>query len=1543
MIASEGADSLRGLHQDLIALSENRLANVDRLWGELEAHIDQFKQLLDKKSRTEASRQAVYSGLFDNIFTDLISSNPLTSASLGTISLDDVEYAVNAEFRDGTIQLADALDLDELEASRLFLAAQEEAEALDRSVLVTALIHFHAQREFMLDTLRLILYIGTNQDTDEPTRDVFHELITMILETKEGPLRNGSLYAQKCLVAMGEIEKWLQGLAERIQGALALGQALTKEHDEVMSLQQKSLNQQHESLAAVLTYLVKENFTMVEDFYKLLDHVPILERWTALSVHYVPILLAFTSQYGSPEGGASRTDARSIHTKIMHARENKPWILVPLQAATIIWWLAEYSGWYTDQIPSSPLRGVNLEAEAQSRSDSFFQALNDGAFQCMLSICFKTRSQDWYDPAKVGLIDFLLRDSNMLPQDALPLANYLQDLMMEQLEGFAEAFITNMPDALRKFKTEEDDQRRQLQSGLQLHLQSGLAEQDLHLERFLVIMSYAYEGREDAAQSFWTDRDGNLHGFLQWASRRQSTPCVSAFCETFRAISEGPESAEAAHRFLLEENTHPTGRIRKASSLSWAQMFGELHFYALKIREHPTAVLPTTQTSGKSRNFDVDEPESAMMLECYLRLTSHLCCQSQVVRNWILSSEKAAMPETLLALCQSSVPKRIQACVFTTIRSLLIEKDIVVSHGIWTLLDQWCSGGFAHAINIPRPAKLANPAAWAEELTFEAIANDFEESNAFVAMLQTLLAPVSGDTLLKDILPFPEQIGSAHRMPGVEPYIDFVLGTIFSSRLLLLEDSIQLRMLSWNTLHFISTCLGAFNEDLLIIANKSAMSVDSAMSTSSLLNYARLHPFHRTMEWMFNDRVLTALFAISHQDINEISQSLADSPLIMAVTTAIEVMDQIMTLQSTYLDVVRPLIKLQTSGHRQPVIDPSLTSFEDFVANNLRLILDLGLYCGSGHRNLVLSSLSLLGKLSASRKLNVSRPSRAGVSLAGNRLIGVLSQGNDLESIVRSLNAALEFDLRELNEGPNSSAYAIKVAILDFIGGALAVSPEKPNIAHALLGFSCRTDSIAVADDSMFSKGMSVFHAILRIGVQYPNGEEGTMSSWALSVKRKALEILGSLRKSTLTSECCLAELNDTSFLTGQFLTQVKLDANVAWDGLRPDDPDFLFTNSALALEAYLQQRCSILEYTSAEMRLISLGHTSSQNHSIISTVLGSSLLPTGEQCSNLSIFDLLDFLDLKFESLRTPQVNCFAGVDFSIGLEALPNTETSLYNLRIVEEVLALRRNELVQGGRILDPAQAELAELEAFGLVLHFTAENNQRLLKAVRIATLVAWADTLVLLVNSPEMDQHSKTALVLQAAQLLSPKFEAFVAETQPEAFTLAKVLRSLLSQIGAQSTTESGKILDVAKDKLYEVFRVALRAINVPDANSSLREVLYNICYCYLLTRPNNQQASFSRTSGGSITHTIKSAGDSVIDIISDDAYGGDGTSRIAALLLLTAMVVAGNEANSRYLIEALVRANFIIVLVESIGDIPQELQASNARGMFLRHRKYRQR
>lgn len=267
-------ESLQALYADLVALSETRLSSIERLAAELDAHRRDFKNLLDKKSRNEQSRRSLGTG------TELCSLAPgiTNQVLLGKLDVSGDEYSVNGEFQQGALQLADELDLDELDAARTFLEAQGETDASGRPALTNSIVRFHQRRKCVLDCVRLILQLSADINQDDQLRADLRAIVNDIIQPGASPTR----YTQRCLSSMNDVRAWLQRLAEKLSGASVLGQLERVEVLETVEYQRVSLVKQHESLAIILLYLVKEGHSVVADFEQVLETVRKADKYDNL-------------------------------------------------------------------------------------------------------------------------------------------------------------------------------------------------------------------------------------------------------------------------------------------------------------------------------------------------------------------------------------------------------------------------------------------------------------------------------------------------------------------------------------------------------------------------------------------------------------------------------------------------------------------------------------------------------------------------------------------------------------------------------------------------------------------------------------------------------------------------------------------------------------------------------------------------------------------------------------------------------------------------------------------------------------------------------------------------------------------------------------------------------------------------------------------------------------------------------------------------------------------------------------------------------------
>lgn len=1162
----------------------------------------------------------------------------------------------------------------------------------------------------------------------------------------------------------------------------------------------------------------------------------------------------------------------------------------------------------------------------------FVDSLKEGAFDFTLSIAADVKSAEWFDPTRRDLREWLQLKAPPLLPDSTPFSEYFQVAIVEQLESFIDAFITNMPDVLRKLRVDEDEQRQMGQTH----------EHDLDLERFLVIIAFTFEGRPDAAQAFWSDPDSNLAGFLSWASRRASTPLVSAFCEMLQALSEDEECATAAHEFLLDEGPASSGKMRRSQSLTWSQIFKELTFFSARIRDRPA--LPQSnypRATRQSSDHQAElEPEENLMLQSYLRLISRLCTESATARQFILKHPTFHIADLLYQLASiptsASFPRRrssrLRACAFNTLKSLLSHKTKEVGDFIWTSLDLWMLGGYAPVSQIPKTSIPTSASGLPMTEILEEIRTGFEEPNAFIQLLQALITPYEDDTILKDGLPFPELLGASNRMPGIDPYVDFV-GEVFGSRTTEVNDPLHARLLSLACLDFMATCLSTFNEDLVIFASQSTITVDSSIRTTDLTTYLRLHPFSKLMPWMFNDHVMTALFATMHQDVAEVGNAAPDSPLVLSILSAIRVTTLVMDLQATYLNIVRPIIKLQSLPRREPVANAAFSSFEDGILSNLFVIADLGLYCGVGHAPLTIAALKLLEKISTSSKLINPPTASLGRFSDRSKAIVALESNNDAESIARSLINELISPL-ELEQGPQCDTYIIKEHILDFLNSCLESSPLRPSIAHLILGFQCGSDTVDIGSHSTFAGGSSLFHSVLSLAIEYPAGDDTGIVAWAMSLKYKAIRMLNLLWKSPLTSSIVMGELRNNDFMLNVLTRDIVASSSTLWDGRTIEDSEFITSTSSTGLLAFIRYRAASLQYAASELRRVAKEHVPSVRERLLMGLQGYGTSSDSRQTQNPSIFDLFDFMELEVVTQDiSSSLSYLKDLDLSFCLDT-PGSESPTYNLKRVEELIVLRQNELRNVGRLKSQQDENSFDLEAQAVGFSIQIQNQQSRLKESRLTSLDAWVQVMVMIIETHGLEGPNKTVFVLQALQLIIPKLERYSFERLDESLSLASLAKLLIFNIDfSPESFRKDDMGDLASDRLFQLFRICLRAIHSPIADPPFKETLYGICYRYLtgMCDITKDSALVKRHS----TYTIKSAGERLMNVICDDAFAGDQTCRISALLLLGAFVTLAKQEGSHYITESLVRLNFIALIVDSVKNIIGELRESKPEGKYL--------
>ncbi|KAI1104217.1 nucleoporin Nup186/Nup192/Nup205 [Jackrogersella minutella] len=1477
----------------------------------LEELSGKFKGLLNKPGRSEKSRDAILSG---------------------KVTIFDEEYSINKDFQEIVLQVADGLDLDEIEAAKLALLAEDDEIALGRSRQECAVIRFHEQRNFLLNCMLLLLELSKEEDELlAEGGDDFGNLGQYVSEnilrvtlpgiTNSRPLPR---FVPACMAAMRDIRLWLQRLSEQVASASVLGRGGEAQFQETVELTYVSLTQQHELLSVILCYAIEKHVAIENDFADFFRVLKQATRYDACTVHLIPILGTYITIFGSTEGSGSVEQARKLNGIVHQQVEDNMRTLPFLNAAFKAWWIAEYSGWYMEDAAGSALPSIDIDEEDKQRSKQFAEALKDGAFDFMLAVIADVRASEWEDAARKSLRQWLRKRTPTLPVDTIPFSEPFQLRLAAKLETFVDAFISNMPDVLRRLKIEEDEQRQTNQA----------QEQDYDLERFLLIIAYSFEGRPEAADGFWGDPENNLAGFLQWASRRATTPVQAAFCEMLQSLSEDSSSATSAHEFLLEEGH----QIRKPLTMTWVHIISELEYFSNKIREKPVATQASMHRAGKVNAEQAEtEPEFAAMLESYLRLMAKVAAQSEAAREFLFRQER--LLDVLFRVISSLVAPRIRACTFRALSSLLCRKNVKENDYMWRCLESCLSGYFLLASNRAGASSGPQPPSFYMEGLFQEMSPHVDDATAFIQFLAALTTLPEESNSLRDMLPHPENLGASNRMrPGIEPYIDFALGHMFSVRAHDVSEVVQQRMLRLCCLDFAFTCVSNFNEDLIIFSNETNINVDSAIKSASLESYVTLHPFARVMEWMYDSKFMKGILDTIHQNPTDIGKAAPDSPLILSVLRAVELISKSLDLQATYINLIRPIAKLQARTQSRssyiPVSNGAFTSIEDGLMTSMALMSDLGSYCGMGHPDLTLASLKLLEKISASPRVISAWQSGSPRQVHRNKAIMALEERNDAATIAGSFIAEFRTPLDLFNEEA-SPEYQIKMYILDFLYSCMQASPDRPTIAHLFLGFRCGTTTLEIEPGGLFDQRSSLFHALLPVILEVQSkNEEGSMVKWLINLRYKVMRILRILWTSPLSASIVLDELRENDFLFHILIQGLVAQQNFVWDGFEAVGPDFLTYPAAEGYVNYLSMRAMALEYVTRELCSVSHGDTPALKRRIFDALGGQIKIEGLDVISVPSVFEFQDSLPQEALFIASPpEINTIGELDLSSCLEE-DDDLNRVYNLDKVQEILLLKHNETGNPGQLILQQELAVKEAEQHTLLQYLTYLNRFTQIKSYSLKVLAAWTRLLMVMTDCNDFKGTNKVSFILQTLQAMLPNLEMYGSDNPGAALELAKLAKVLLFELDFQAMTSTDKqsraVENLTSDKLFQLLQICLGAIAKWAGNQELRAIYYSICYRHLTGLVDHEHGISS--SLRKTTKTIQAFGEKLLNVVCDDAFGGDAACQSAALILLGTLVQLGRQENDNFVVESLNRLNFIGILVDSLRDVLAEWEVVNRTG-----------
>ncbi|KAJ8102331.1 nucleoporin Nup186/Nup192/Nup205 [Lipomyces tetrasporus] len=951
-----------------------RLSVYDGSDDTIEAAIDErmldLKNLLAVPGKTDESRN---------------------SLNTGKLNIDGVEYSVNAEFINESCLLADELSIDEKIAAQYLQYGTEYQAELDRQPLQCAVVLFHTRRAFVLDIVRMILENAVQVDLS--TRQIFVD-ITKKLATKE--------FVTSVVKTMTDIRANLQVLQEKEISGHFLGRDQDESFVENIKFRRDHAYQEHESLTQILVLLCQLGLVSVDQMKSILEAAVMLENYDQILLHYATCIAACFDSLCVPldEGNntiekEAFTNALRIQSYISEKRRRPPSKLAYFHAAIDLWWYVYFGGLCSREreIASDPASKIDYSVDIYR--PALESVMKGGALEFMMVLAYDTSvgselltdhvemrhrlSSRTLQPTSIHHDPYGPSPSSrpLSIEVAYNVTSNFEKKFLAVMSNLVDAVISNFADLLKELRFREEELAfgnlimEQPEADGQSQQSDELGVVDYELERFFMFISYLYTERPDSALPFWSDAEGNLYGFIVWASQSQTPLMIATYCDMLASISTGEESALAAHTFMKDDESTAGSAISRdqmTHRISWDYISEVLAYYIMQLQNfNPEHNMFASSAISRSLIGIADKPEldndERMVISSYLRLLEKVAMSNSIVRTELTARN---LPDSLFHLLDCHTP--LTGAILNTIRAFLEDATAPARHAVWKHLDAYL---LHNPIVVTRaPSILAGAPGGLHHISFNdrltILLPKYEDVLALVSMVECLTKVAAGDTI--NDLQFPEMLGAAYRAPsGLQPYIDFVIDNVFLSTRAAEFNPHQQLALQSVCLKFIRNCIENFNTDLVALASMQSgadvgsggVNVEIAIKPQGLVNYLRMHPCIWVMEKLFEERIYTVLFKLAGLGIDIITEpGQYKVRAAEVVRVALQVIHRILLTEDVYLDVMERFSKADDApAHISGGVGPrsmvgpgssrvlmGMRNFEDAILFHLYIVTQFALY-----------------------------------------------------------------------------------------------------------------------------------------------------------------------------------------------------------------------------------------------------------------------------------------------------------------------------------------------------------------------------------------------------------------------------------------------------------------------------------------------------------------------------------------------------------------------------------------------------------------------
>jgi nuclear pore complex protein Nup205 len=630
------------LQSSLAQLEDGVEAPLSQLAELLDICFPVFQTVLHNPPPSEADRQ--------KLLARIAPSPPFDSPCVdwaATLSLGELNYKTNNEFRQCAETVSKTVNLNELYAASLVILSIPQAQKFDRSQADTAIYLHYSRRQYLLTSLLQIVRYAADPSMDEYLRKFLLEYVSRICQDKDG-----KTYPARLVEAMKAARDEVLRIEERQRNTSILRDTAKVYGDEDLKARKKLVVQEIDTLALILHGLVRLKFVLEKDIEVVLREMKTIDKLDVFSINLISPVVSWINQLclmddnvtaDTPAPALPLFDGQTLkrlHGLIVMKTTDK-WKLTLLGAYIQLHWLGALNG--ICKLEDSAAAEFTYETDIL---DPATAAAKSGGFDFAIKNILKPARQGTFTPAIRPEIAQFLASRKLPPQcqtepyEPIYISQDSKDLSTYQLEHLVQLFISHLADVLKHIRLVEEDKALAEGSIFDYSEQSAqqhnlTEERDFTLEVIFLFISQLYANRPDSAIVFLTDADSALHGFLNWASSVKPVSMLWTFLDLCASIAEGPNCAVAVDKLFSADSTDQPRS--KRFHQSWTIIFEALQYYAENLSSSGNANLGRTMGALAMVDRLELEEEATVILKAYLRLVRQVAANSHESKIALLS------------------------------------------------------------------------------------------------------------------------------------------------------------------------------------------------------------------------------------------------------------------------------------------------------------------------------------------------------------------------------------------------------------------------------------------------------------------------------------------------------------------------------------------------------------------------------------------------------------------------------------------------------------------------------------------------------------------------------------------------------------------------------------------------------------------------------------------------------------------------------------------------------------------------------------------